>query len=175
MLLSNSEIKLRALEPEDVDTLYKWENTSSLWVHGSTLAPYSRHALRRYITETQLSDIYESKQLRLMIDLSDSGVSIGAVDLYDLDARNKRAGVGIIIDEAFRSHGYASAALDLLKDYAFNFLGLHQLYAHIAESNIISLQLFQNAGYQEAGIMTDWLQTSNNNYENILIVQLLNQ
>lgn len=173
MLLSDSYIKLRALEPDDIDNLYKWENTSSLWVHGNTLAPYSRHALRKYINETQLSDIYESKQLRLMIDLTNTEISIGAIDLYDFDVRNKRAGVGIIIDEAFRNQRYASKALSLIKEYAFNFLGLHQLYAHIAEKNHTSLNLFQHAGYQESGIMTDWIQTSNGTFENVIILQLL--
>ena len=30
-LLENERIILRALEPEDLDVLYRWENDASLW------------------------------------------------------------------------------------------------------------------------------------------------
>lgn len=174
MLLNNNTLQLRALEPEDLDTLYLWENTSSLWVQGNSLAPYSRMALRKYINETQLTDIYESKQLRLMIDLIESKVSIGVIDLYDFDIRNSRAGVGILIDTKYRNKGYASQALRIINEYVFDFLGLHQLYAHILESNKTSIHLFENAGYRKTGTLTDWVQTKKGFFENVYIVQLNN-
>lgn len=173
MLLTNSQIRMRAPEPEDLDVLYGWENSSELWVHGSTLAPYSRFALEKYITETQLSDIYENKQLRLIIELIDNEIPIGAVDLYDFDVRNNRAGVGIIIDSQYQHKGYATQALDLMKNYSFNFLGLYQLYAFISVKNRYSLRLFEKAGYKPAGILKNWI-LKNNRYEDVQIVQLLN-
>lgn len=172
MLLNNNTLQLRALEPEDLNTLYLWENTTSLWVQGNSLAPYSRMALRKYINETQLTDIYESKQLRLMITLKDSKESVGVIDLYDFDIRNSRAGVGILIDSSFRNKGYASQALEITHKYAFDFLGLHQLYAHILESNTASLKLFANAGYKQTGILKDWVQTKKGTFEDVHIVQL---
>ena len=42
MLLKNSQLSLRAVEPEDLEILYKWENSTELWIHGNTLAPYSK-------------------------------------------------------------------------------------------------------------------------------------
>ena len=44
--LENDTIRLRALEPEDLDLLYAWENDTSLWEFGSTLVPYSRYVDR---------------------------------------------------------------------------------------------------------------------------------
>ena len=41
-LLSNATLTLRALEPTDLDTLYRWENDTSVWVVSDTIAPYSR-------------------------------------------------------------------------------------------------------------------------------------
>ena len=43
--LSDEQIRLRALEPEDLEVLYRWENDSSLWEVGNTLAPFSRYVL----------------------------------------------------------------------------------------------------------------------------------
>lgn len=39
MLLSNDRVRLRALEPEDLELLYRWENDPELWEVGNTLAP----------------------------------------------------------------------------------------------------------------------------------------
>ena len=39
--LTGKQIELRAVEPEDLDALYRWENDSSLWIYGSTVSPLS--------------------------------------------------------------------------------------------------------------------------------------
>ena len=42
-------IRLRALEPEDVNILYKWENDTEIWKVSNTVAPFSKHMLRQFI------------------------------------------------------------------------------------------------------------------------------
>lgn len=174
MLLENSQIRLRALEPEDLELLYQWENNSELWIYGSTVSPYSKLALRQYINDSLEMDIYQSKQLRLMIDIVGENKTIGTVDLYDINMRNKNAGIGILIDEAYRNRKYASQALELMREYAFNFLKLHQLYAYIGVNNKPSLKLFENIGYSPVGILKDWIQLMDDNYEDVLVIQLIN-
>jgi diamine N-acetyltransferase len=173
MLLKNLQISLRAVEPEDLELLYGWENSTALWVHGNTLAPYSKLVLRQYINDALEMDIFQSKQLRLMIDLTEEKTTIGTIDLYEIDAHNRRAGTGILIDEAFRKKGYASQALGLMADYAFSFLYLHQLYAYISVSNTNSIKLFEKAGYKEVGILKDWIQRGDT-FEDVQLSQLIN-
>lgn len=173
MLLKNSQIALRAVEPEDLDILYKWENSTALWIHGNTLAPYSKLVLRQYINDALEMDIFQSKQLRLMITFTESGSTIGTVDLYEIDAHHRRAGIGILIDEAYREKGYAFQALQLMADYAFNFLYLHQIYAYISISNTKSIALFEKSGYKEVGTLTDWIQRVDN-FEDVKLYQLIN-
>ena len=55
MLLSNDRVRLRALEPEDLELLYRWENDPELWEVGNTLAPYSRYILKEYIAGSDRS------------------------------------------------------------------------------------------------------------------------
>ena len=174
MLLNNSQLALRAVEPEDLDTLYKWENSTALWIHGNTLAPYSKLVLRQYITDALEMDIFQSKQLRLMVTFSESGETIGTVDLYEVDAHHRRAGIGILIDEAHRQKGYAFQALQLMADYAFNFLYLHQLYAYISVSNTNSVALFEKSGYRKVGVLKDWIQRSEY-FEDVGLYQLINK
>ena len=65
--LETDIIKLRALEPEDVDILYRWENDPRVWKMSGTVAPFSKYILRRFI-ESQKYDIYETRQMRLVIE-----------------------------------------------------------------------------------------------------------
>ncbi len=62
------DISLRALEPEDLELLYEWENNLSYWTISSTVAPFSKFTLKRYLKNSH-KNIYETGQLRLMIDL----------------------------------------------------------------------------------------------------------
>ena len=170
--LYNHNIKLRAIEPEDLDILYSWENDSSLWTVGNTLAPYSKYILREYIAESH-RDIFDIKQLRLIIEERESKEAIGLIDLFDFDPHHKRASVGILISPAYQQKSFGYQALILLEKYAFSFLKLHQLYAHIPEENKASLRLFQKIGFQKSGILKDWLQTSEG-FSDVIIMQLFN-
>lgn len=172
-LLENKHIKIRAIEPEDLDILYSWENNTDLWIHGNSLSPYSKLTLRQYISDAQTSDIYQAKQLRLMIDLKENSTTIGTIDLYDFDIRNKRAGIGILIDEPYRQNEYASETLDILKEYAFSFLDIHQLYAYISAGNIASIKLFERNGFEKSGTLKDWI-FDNNTYRDVFIYQIIN-
>ena len=159
-LLDNNIILLRAPEPEDLDKLYEWENETSLWELGSTLSPCSRYLLKQYIADAG-NDIYTRKQLRLIIELKETKTAVGAVDLYDFDPQHLRAGVGILIDPAYQRKGYGKNAMQLLMDYAFSFLNLHQLYAHIPVTNRPSQHLFEQCGFETMGILKEWLFTPN--------------
>lgn len=92
--------------PEDVNILYKWENDTEIWKVSNTVAPFSKHMLRQFI-ENQQRDIYETRQLRLIIESKADGKPVGAIDLFDLDPYNCRAGVGILIyDQRDQRQGY---------------------------------------------------------------------
>jgi diamine N-acetyltransferase len=154
------KIKLRALEPEDLELLYEWENNDSYWVISNTVAPFSKYTLKRYI-ENSHKDIFETGQLRLMIEIPAEKKTIGTIDLFDFDPFHMRAGLGILIaDDAERRKGYASLALKCLIDYCFNTLQLHQLYCNILANNCESMDLFKKQGFVQSGIKKDWVKTS---------------
>jgi diamine N-acetyltransferase len=154
------KIRLRAIEPEDLELLYEWENNNSYWIISNTVAPFSKYTLKRYIRNSHKS-IYETGQLRLMIDLIGGKQTIGTIDIFDFDPFHKRAGIGILIaDEEQRRKGYASMALKCLTDYCFKTLQLHQLWCNILANNSESIDLFQKLGFTLIGIKKDWLKTA---------------
>ena len=170
-LLGNDMLQLRAMEPEDLQILYEWENDTDLWQSGSTRAPYSRYVLKRYIEESY-KDIYESKQLRLMIELID-GTAVGIVDLFDFDPYNMRAEVGILVYPIYQGRGIATQAIELLKKYAFEFLNIHQLYAYVSADNEHSLALFEKCGFTISGTLKAWTKTKDG-YQDTYVAQCVN-
>ena len=153
--MESERIILRATEPSDLELLLKWENDASHWPHGSTILPYSREDLRRYLDS--IRDIYADRQLRLIICEKETQRPLGICDLFDFDPLHQRAAIGILIAEPEdRRKGYAHEAIGTACDYAANVLGLHQLYAQMRESNEASRQLFSKQGFREVAKLPDW-------------------
>ena len=172
-MLENENIRLRAVEPEDLDRLYTWENNTRLWDVGNTRNPYSRYVLKQYIVNSD-KDIYESKQLRLMMVSVLTDDTVGTVDLFDFDIHNSRIALGLFVDEAFQGNGYARESLHLIEEYVFDYLKINQLYCHISENNIASTRLFEQEKYEKTGLLKDWIKTANG-FENIVLFQQFNQ
>jgi diamine N-acetyltransferase len=167
------EISLRALEPEDLELLYEWENNISYWGVSNTIVPFSKFTLKRYL-ENSHKNIYETGQLRLMIDHISDSKTMGTIDIFDFDPFHKRAGLGILIAiEDYRRKGYASMALRCLVDYCFDTLQLHQLYCNILANNCESMDLFKKTGFVQSGIKKDWIKTSEG-YLDEFLFQMIN-
>lgn len=246
MHIEGEIVRLRAVEPEDIDRMYAWENDARIWLVSGTTEPFSRYQMERFVAEQQQADIFRAGQLRLMIEApraaaavaetsagrndkhagTDEGTKIadgisaaetsaarndehagtdegtetpggidaaetsanrnatlcksggtgraasnpeapeanpacweavGAVDLFEVDPVNRRAGVGILIHAAKdRGRGYASDAVQALCRYAAGTLGMHQLWCNVGADNAASLRLFRAAGFTEVGIKRDW-------------------
>jgi diamine N-acetyltransferase len=154
--LHGIRIRLRAIEPDDLDILYSWENDQKFWQMSNTLAPFSRQVLRQYLGQAHL-DIFQARQLRLVIEAIDSEKPVGLIDLFDFEPQHQRAGIGILIgDPAEWGKGYAKEAIYLLLRYVFTVLLLNQVYCSIDETNTSSVNLFKNSGFRVTGIREKW-------------------
>lgn len=170
--LKGDAVYLRALEPEDIDTLYDWENDDLVWRVSNTLSPYSKNVLTQYL-KAQHQDIYSSKQLRLVIETAE-GIPVGCIDLFDFDPKNQRAGIGILIGaEQDKRRGYATEALRIFVQYCTDTLNLHQLYCNILAENKASLELFEKAGFVSVGIKKDWFKSERQFHDEYLLQKIL--
>ena len=170
-LMKNDTIELRPLEPTDLDTLYNWENDSTLWVVSDTVAPYSRAALWQYL-ENYTGDIYAQRQLRLMITLAGDGTPIGTIDFLNFDPLNNRAELGLFIASEHRGKGLGRQALELLTAYASEHLGLRQLYVFIALDNTVCLKMFEDYGYRRVGVIQSWVKRGST-YRDVALLQMV--
>lgn len=152
-------MRLRALEPEDLELLYAIENDARLWDTSCADGPVSRYALKQYIASA--ATIHECGELRLAIEPAggeDGGQTpIGFVDLTGYNPQAARAEIGITLLKRYRGQGHGKQALLLLEDYAVERLRIHSLHAFVDEDNLPSRALFQAAGYEEVATLPHWL------------------
>ena len=166
-------IHLRKIEPNDLPFLYQWENDASVWADGSNHNPLSQQDLRDYI-ESTTGDIYKDGQLRMIIEsvspqdglsaqrsvsetvCQRSGLTVGCIDLFDFDPRNRRAAIGMYIAPEYRGKGVGHEALKQLEEYAFGHLNLRVLYAVISTQNTACTALYRNAGYTPSSVLLAW-------------------
>ena len=157
MFIKDNTISLRCAEPEDAELIYRWENDRDVWRVSGTHVPYTLFQIEQFLLGN--NDLLSNKQLRLMIDLTEGGQSVGCIDIFDYDSINERVGIGILIDKDFRHQGYAKSALALCLNYLFKDLMLHQVYCSVDELNEESQMLFTSQGFELSGRRKDWIKT----------------
>lgn len=168
--LLGKNINLRALESEDLDFLFTTENDESFWEISSTQTPYSKYILQKYI-ENAHQDIYEAKQYRFVIcDIKNTPV--GMIDLFNFNPQHQRVGIGILITSENQNKGYGSEALEMIIDYAFTYLNVHQIFANITSDNINSIRLFEKLNFKKIGIKKEWIY-SNSTFKDEILYQLI--
>lgn len=159
-------LRLRKIEPSDLPFLYQWENDATMWADSDTHNPLSRHDLHQYIENTT-GDIYRDGQLRLIIEscaetsspnnlIALSPNIIGCIDLFDFDARNRKAAIGMYIAPDARGKGVGKQAVHMLLDYAFDFLHLRMVYAVISVNNVPCTHLYEQMGFVPSSPLRDW-------------------
>lgn len=172
LTLKGEKVNLRALEPEDLDFVHEIENNEDFWEISSTQSPYSKFLIRQYI-ENAHRDIYDIRQLRLVI-CTKRGRQVGLIDVFDLEPRDNRAAIGILIaNKKDRKKGFGSESLSLLCDYCFTHLGLHQVHANVIAENKPSMRVFETNGFRKVGLKKDWT-LFNGKYKDEWLYQLVN-
>lgn len=172
LTLKGNNVYLRALEPEDLDFVLEVENSEEFWEISATRVPYSQYLIKKYLQNSH-RDIYEIKQLRLMIcNFEDE--RLGMIDVFDFDPKDRRAAIGIlIVKDNERNKGYGTEVLSLISKYCFSHLAMHQVYANVTADNLPSIKLFEKKGFKKVGVKKDWI-LINGNFKDEVLYQLIN-
>lgn len=147
-------VQIRAVEPEDVDFMMECENEADSFKWSDTLGPVSRNQLLTYAL-TYDADPFSAGQLRLIIENS-LNQRIGIIDLYEISEKDSRAFIGICIKKSFRRKEYAAAALEAVKQYNIEKLGLAQLAAKVSVENTAAIGLFEKVGFNYIASLPRW-------------------
>lgn len=151
MEFADEVIRLRAIEPQDLETLRKWINDPETASYLAMSWPVSMRDQQDWFERLGK----DSGRKKFAIELI-HGEHIGLLSLTNIDHINRSVEIGITIGVAdYRGKGLASRALRLAVHVLFTHFNYHRIWAEILETNAACLHLFKHAGFDQEGVLRE--------------------
>lgn len=149
-MISGKNVGLRAIEKKDLPQLMQWRNNPEL---------------RKYFRETdEINLVNQEKWFESVISKNsvhkmfsivklDTNELMGACGLCYIDWINRSADFSIYLgfDDLYIDSLYAVEAAKLMKDYGFDVLNLHRLWAEIYSIDKPKMKFFDTLGFSLDG------------------------
>jgi RimJ/RimL family protein N-acetyltransferase len=148
-MLEGKLVRLRALEPEDLERATKWMNDPEVTRFLFVRYPISRVEEERWLREASTNNF--ATGLRLAIETKD-GVHIGSIDLRNTSPEDRRASLGVVIGEPeYWSKGHGTDAIMTILRFAFRQMNLNRVSLEVFETNERALACYRKCGFREEG------------------------
>jgi RimJ/RimL family protein N-acetyltransferase len=153
-MLRGERVGLRARHEADIqilnDELYE-DVASQARSDRRPWRPISPGANAARFRITEPDDSYASFSV---VDL-DGGILAGSCVLWNIDAHNRSAHLGLALRPAFRGRGLGTDIVRVLCQYGFVVLGLHRLQVDTLADNEPMLKAAEHVGFTREGLNRD--------------------
>lgn len=148
-MISGERIELRPLSAGLLPLVERWYNDlETSRTLGVDWRPISTRRKMRH-----LDDLLRSSDPHFAVHDLASGTAIGICGLDHVNIRNGTAEFSILIgDGSFRGAGYGTEATRLLLAYAFDVLGLNNVWLQVSSNNHGAIRAYEKAGFRTIGI-----------------------
>lgn len=156
MDLTGKKVSIRFLEDADAESLLDLHlrNGEFFQKYSPTFDDdfYTLESKREYISKS-IKQREEDKKYSFGIYLNDNGQLVGDVSLYHIFRGSlQRCFIGYSLDRQYNGRGYATEAVSLAVEFAFNELKLHRVDAGVMLSNTASMRVLEKVGFHREGI-----------------------
>ncbi|MEV7552356.1 GNAT family N-acetyltransferase [Amycolatopsis sp. NPDC089917] len=148
-MLTGELIRLRPLEPEDADTLWRWHNDPEVTRWLTADHPESLAQIRERFAKREPNS-YE--RANFAIESLAVGTLIGTCTLRDATPEQGRAELDIYLGE--KDHwggGYGTDAMRTLCRYGFEMMRLHMIALWVVVDNEAAIHVYKKLGFQIDG------------------------
>ena len=139
---------LSPITSDDAEIFAKWMNDFGVTDYigrSSTLVTVSAE-------QAWINSILEGKNYLFSIIKNEDDMLIGNIELQNVNHADRRATLGILIGEANeRNKGYGTEAINLLLDFAFNYLNLNSIDLTLIAVNDRAKRCYEKVGFKEFG------------------------
>lgn len=143
-------IRLRAVEPEDAEFHYLWNQDSEMARNVDFVwPPSSREYARRGAAEQSLKKPVEDSFHFEIENLS--GEAVGSISSHNCILRNGTFSYGVAVREEHLRKGYASEAILIVLRYYFEELRYQKCTVHIFSFNEACIRLHERLGFRLEG------------------------
>jgi RimJ/RimL family protein N-acetyltransferase len=143
-------VRLRAIEPEDWETFYAW-NQDSEAARGMYLTqfPQSKAAVREWAAAAATRPVERDRFFFVIENLD--GEIVGSISTHECDPLHGTFGYGLGVRREHYRKGYASEAVLLVLRHFFRERRYQKVNAHVYSFNEPSLRLHERLGFQQEG------------------------
>lgn len=167
-MIIGEKVILREVEEDDLDLIVKWRNDPEILKWLFSYLPLCEAKQRKWY-EKYLND---DTQQTFIIKAKEEKTPIGTIGLTDIDYKNQKAELTIIIGEKeYRGRGLGGEALKLLVKFAFNEMNLRKIKALVFSDNVKAIILYEKCGFKEDGTLKDEIYRDDK-FRDILIMSI---
>ncbi|MBC7224941.1 MAG: GNAT family N-acetyltransferase [Anaerolineae bacterium] len=148
-MIYGTKVRLRAVERSDLPTFVRWFNDPEVRQYLIMYLPMSLAQEERWFER-----LLQGTDYIFVIEAHVEGqwLPIGNCGLSEIDWKNRRAVLGIVIGEkAFWGQGFGTDAVRTLLRFAFHELGLHRVSLDVYDFNPRAMRCYEKAGLRREG------------------------
>lgn len=171
-VIYGKRVRLRAVERGDVGKFHEWVNDPEVTRGLSLYLPMSMADEESWFNSLANRD-QKVKPLAIEIRKGRNWKLIGNCGVFDIDAVNRSAELGILIgDKSEWNKGYGSEVMSLLARHCFETLNLNRAFLRVYTENIRAVRSYEKAGFVLEGRLREAVYKSGK-YDDVLIMSVL--
>ena len=148
-LAQSERIALGVLNREMVPRLEGWFNDLAV----SRTLGVNRHPISTEMKGRHLDDLLRSRDPAFAIYHRGERRLIGLTALEDVNPDNGTAEFMILIgDKEYQGAGYGTETTRLVLAYAFDVLGLYNVWLQVTSNNTAAIRAYERAGFRKIGV-----------------------
>ncbi|MEW4283331.1 GNAT family N-acetyltransferase [Priestia koreensis] len=154
--IETERLVLRELVEQDAPALYDYFSDKHVLAYYGMEPLQSLHEAKAMIEN--FNAMVEKKQgMRLAIVEKESGETIGTCGFHNYAPRHKRAEIGYELAPSHWGKGLATEAVEALVTHLFTTYDLSRIGAVVFIENVASRTLLQKIGFQEEGVLREYM------------------
>ena len=148
--VESGTVRLRLLEEADLEMTLGWRNQDEVrkWFYTSHVLTLEQH--RNWVMNSYMP---RDNDFIFVIESKMDGIPVGQISLYDIDFGKRRGEYGrlMIGNPAGSRKGFAREATRLILGFAFETLGLDEVYLSVIANNERAIALYKACGFSVDG------------------------
>lgn len=153
-ILTTERLTLRPMTMEDAADLFAVFSDPAVVRYWSA-EPWTSITFAESAIARALEGYRDQSEVRFGIELAETGLLIGTVNLHHVFPQNRRCELGYALGSAHWGKGYATEALEVALDYGFHELRLNRVEADIDPRNVASAGVLERLGFRKEGYMPE--------------------